>query len=58
MIIVVEELCRTHPNKNLALLNFWIYIFIPARAGRDINNTTGVHSVSSINNYSLFKMSK
>ena len=23
MIIVVEELCRTHHNKNLALLNFW-----------------------------------
>ena len=31
MIIVVEELCRTHRNKNLALLNFWKYILIPGR---------------------------
>ena len=32
MISVVEKLCRTHHNKNLALLNFWkfIIIFIPA----------------------------
>ena len=37
MIIVVEELCRTHHNKNLALLNFWKYIFIPGWAGEIIN---------------------
>ena len=28
---MVEDLCRTHHNKNLALLNFWKYIFIPGR---------------------------
>ena len=31
VIIGVEKLCRTHHNKNLALLNFWKYIFIPGR---------------------------
>ena len=36
MIIVVEKLCRTHHNKNLALLNFWKFIFIPGRAGEII----------------------
>ena len=34
MIIVVEKLCRTHHNKNLALLNFWKLIFISGRPGR------------------------
>ena len=29
MIIVVEGLYRTHHNKNLTLLNFYEYIFIP-----------------------------
>ena len=36
MIIVVEKRCRTHHNKNLALLNFWKHIFIPGRAGEII----------------------
>ena len=40
MIIVVEKLCRTHHNKNLALLNFWKYICNcipgPRRAGEII----------------------
>jgi hypothetical protein len=34
VIIVVEELCRTHHNKNLALLNFWKLIFISGHPGR------------------------